>query len=130
MTLDSGSGYIVIALNEGDGVFGNITRLNSRLEFPAALAAGDLYGDGWPDVCVRSAAAVNCFRNTEGDLPGFLTKLEVHQPYGNLVLDDINGDGEDKQRGCGCFMRLLSCVCCGAPQDSWTCCSSAGRGNT
>jgi hypothetical protein len=94
-----GNGFVSILLGNGDGTFG------PRVDYsvgrsPYTMAAGDLNGDGYPDLTVIEAGYYNIFyvmmNNDDGT---FQPPVEYNGPYPGdafqiASLGDFNGDGK------------------------------------
>jgi uncharacterized protein (TIGR03437 family) len=85
---DSGPGAVVeVALGVGDGTFGKPVEYAAA--DTAAVAIGDLNGDGIPDIVTTGITIL--FGDGKG---GFPTRRDtLLEAQGNLIVTDFNGDG-------------------------------------
>ena len=90
-------GYIVVALNQGDGTLGPWTPCQTGGSYPCDVASADLDGDGHVDLVVTdnfywtSRVAV-LLGNGDGTFQSAVTYDTDRAPV-DLTVGDVNGDG-------------------------------------
>lgn len=95
-----GSGSIIWFVNDGATPVPNFARrtLAAGLNYPVHIAAGDLDGNGTPDIAVASTAddTIRWFANGGGADPGFTPHMVAGGAAGAVAVDlaDMDADGD------------------------------------
>ena len=96
-TTSSAKGDLALLVNDGDGVFGSPTFLNSGVSSPQSVMAGDMNNDGISDLVAAGFDDDDeTIRVLLGDGSGSFTAQTAQVSGGRayqMVLGDLNGDG-------------------------------------
>jgi hypothetical protein len=94
--LDFATSTGMMAVGNGDGTFQTPVRIVAGAAFNWA-AAGDLNGDGWPDLVFTEATSNSIYVLINNQHGGFKQSVISTAAYGQgpyiVVLGDLNGDG-------------------------------------